>query len=188
MKKLLMFAAAAAVAVATQAAQFNWGFSQVREGWDDNTVKANGTAYLFLVGSNGATEAAVASAISSAKDATSLGTALSGMAIDTKDMSSGAFSGLTADGITATAPADLFFAVISDDGYAYQGAAVNVTTIETLGSTEVLFGSQKNATSAASAWSNVGGGGSGGGDVPEPTSGLLLLVGGAMLALRRKQK
>ena len=27
-----------------------------------------------------------------------------------------------------------------------------------------------------------------GGDVPEPTSGLLLLVGGAMLALRRKQK
>jgi hypothetical protein len=25
-------------------------------------------------------------------------------------------------------------------------------------------------------------------DVPEPTSGLLLLVGGAMLALRRKQK
>ena len=149
MKKLLMFAAAAAVAVATQAAQFNWGFSQVREGWDDNTVKANGTAYLFLVGSNGATEAAVASAISSAKDATSLGTALSGMAIDTKDMSSGAFSGLTADGITATAPADLFFAVISDDGYAYQGAAVNVTTIETLGSTEVLFGSQKNATLAA---------------------------------------
>ena len=28
----------------------------------------------------------------------------------------------------------------------------------------------------------------GGGDVPEPTSGLLLLVGGAMIALRRKQK
>ena len=28
----------------------------------------------------------------------------------------------------------------------------------------------------------------GGSDVPEPTSGILLLVGGAMLALRRKQK
>jgi len=28
----------------------------------------------------------------------------------------------------------------------------------------------------------------GGGDIPEPTSGFLLLVGGAMLALRRKQK
>ncbi len=32
------------------------------------------------------------------------------------------------------------------------------------------------------------GGGGGGGGAPEPTSGLLMLVGGAMLALRRKQK
>ena len=30
--------------------------------------------------------------------------------------------------------------------------------------------------------------GGGGETIPEPTSGLLLLVGGAMLALRRKQK
>ncbi len=37
------------------------------------------------------------------------------------------------------------------------------------------------------AWTTLGGG-STGGDVPEPTSGLLLLVGGALLALRRKQK
>ena len=35
-------------------------------------------------------------------------------------------------------------------------------------------------------WSSTTGGGSGG--VPEPTSGLLLLVGAGMLALRRKQK
>ena len=33
-----------------------------------------------------------------------------------------------------------------------------------------------------------GSGGGGGGDVPEPTSGLLLLVGAGMLALRRRQK
>ena len=44
-----------------------------------------------------------------------------------------------------------------------------------------------SATLASATWTPVGGG-SGGGDVPEPTSGLLLLVGGAMLALRRKQK
>ena len=36
----------------------------------------------------------------------------------------------------------------------------------------------------SSGWTAV----SGGGDIPEPTSGLLLLIGGAMLALRRKQK
>ena len=35
---------------------------------------------------------------------------------------------------------------------------------------------------ASAGWTKTGGG-----DVPEPTSGLLLLVGGAMLALRRKR-
>ena len=41
-----------------------------------------------------------------------------------------------------------------------------------------------NGSQAGKSWSSLGGGG----DVPEPTSGLLLLVGGAILALRRKQK
>ena len=186
MKKLLMFAAAAAVAVASQAAQFEWGLKQVREGWDNADNKATGTAYLFLVGANGATEAAVSSAISGAKDASALGTTLGGMAIDTQSVADGLVAATSPDGIAATAPAQLFFAIISDDGYAYQGGVQTVTTIETLGPTSVDFGTQKTASSAASAWSNVGGGGSGG--VPEPTSGLLLLVGGAVLALRRKQK
>jgi len=185
MKKLLMFAIAGAFAVASQAAQFEWGLKQVREGWDNADNKAAGTAYLFLVGANGATEAAVSSAISGAKDATALGTTLGGMAIDTQALSEGTAGGTTG-AVDASAPAQLFFAIISDDGYAYQGALQTLDTIETLGSTTLDFGTQKTASSAASAWSNVGGGGSGG--VPEPTSGLLLLVGGAMLALRRKQK
>ena len=40
------------------------------------------------------------------------------------------------------------------------------------------------ATSAASSWATP----AGSSPIPEPTSGLLLVVGGAMLALRRKQK
>ena len=39
------------------------------------------------------------------------------------------------------------------------------------------------ADPAAAGWSDAGGGG-----IPEPTSGLLLLIGGSLLALRRKQK
>ena len=183
MKKLLMFAIVTAFAVASQAAQFTWGCSNVREGWADSSVKADGTAYLFLVGSNGATEAAVASAISGATSASALGTTLAGMAIDTQSVSSGSIDGTTGD-LTASAPAQLFFAVISDDGYAYQSSAVTVTSIETIGATEVAFGSQKSASSSSTAWTNAGGGSA----VPEPTSGLLLLVGAGMLALRRKQK
>ena len=41
------------------------------------------------------------------------------------------------------------------------------------------------ATTGATGWNTNGGGST---DVPEPTSGLLLLIGGAMVALRRKQK
>ena len=188
MKKIMFTLAAVACAATMQAAQFEWGFSNVRDGWEAGNNKIDGTAYLFLVGANGATEAAVASAISSAKDATSLGTTLGGMSIDTQAVSGGAGGGTSADGIAATAPANVFFAVISDDGHVYQGAATTLTSIETLGATEIAFGTQKSASSAASAWTTLGGGSSGGGDVPEPTSGLLLLVGGAMLALRRKQK
>ncbi len=42
------------------------------------------------------------------------------------------------------------------------------------------FGNMASRTQNAENW--------GGGDIPEPTSGLLLLVGAGMLALRRKQK
>ncbi len=48
-------------------------------------------------------------------------------------------------------------------------------------SLSMAFGNQK----LGNTWTAVGGTG---GDVPEPTSGLLLLMGGALLALRRKQK
>ena len=41
---------------------------------------------------------------------------------------------------------------------------------------------------AAGGYQSFGGGGSGGGGVPEPTSGLLLALGGAILALRRKRR
>lgn len=184
MKKVMFMLATVACAASMQAAQFSWGFSNVRDGWDTGANKVDGTAYLFLVGGD-VTEASIASAISGAADATALASALGGKAIDTQAVTAGAGGGESPAGITATAPANLFFVVVSGDNV-YQGGAVTVSTIETLGFTEVAFGTQKAASSAASAWSTVGGGGTD--PLPEPTSGLLLLVGGAVLALRRKQK
>ena len=190
MKKIMFTLAAVACAATMQAAQFEWSATQVRNGWDDGASKIDGTAYLFLVGGD-VTEASIASAISGAADTTALATTLNGKAIDSQAVSAGATGGLTADGISATAPASLFFVVISGDNV-YQSAATTANEIATLGGTPISFGSQKNASSVASAWSTVGGSTPptppGPGPVPEPTSGLLLLVGGAMLALRRKQK
>jgi hypothetical protein len=55
----------------------------------------------------------------------------------------------------------------------------------------INFGNQANATQGV-AWTDVGGSGDdsgpgGDGDVPEPTSGILLMIGGAALALRRRR-
>jgi len=184
MKKIMFTLTAVACAATMQAAQFEWGFSNVRDGWNAGENKVGGTAYLFLVGGD-VTEASIASAISGAADASALATTLGGKAIDTASMDSGAVSDLTPEGISASAPANLFFVVVSGDNV-YQSGATTLTEINTIGSTELAFGSQKSATQAAANWKTVGGGGID--PLPEPTSGLLLLVGGAVLALRRKQK
>lgn len=182
MKKLIVFVIAAVAVVVAQAAAFDWSVTQVRDGWDTGANKVDGMAYLFLVGANGVTEAGIAADISGAASSSALATTLTGKAIDTATMSAGAAANISGS-VDASAPASLFFVVISGDNV-YQSVATTVSTIETLGSTTVAFGSQKNATNNSAAWKSVGGGG----DVPEPTSGLLLLVGGALLALRRKQK
>ena len=56
---------------------------------------------------------------------------------------------------------------------------VSGTALDT-GATSVAFGTMATFTQNAANWSSA--------DVPEPTSGLLLLLGVAGLALRRKQK
>ena len=75
-------------------------------------------------------------------------------------------------------------ATIADSTSFFTTAVKDFKTYEGANSISIAFGTQKTASQQA--WSGSIGGG--GGDVPEPTSGLLLLIGGAMMALRRKQK
>ena len=74
-----------------------------------------------------------------------------------------------------------FYFVIEEGGKTFTSDTKTLVAQATATVT-VNFGNMATATQDSSNW--VGGGG----DVPEPTSGLLLLVGGALLALRRKQK
>ena len=72
-----------------------------------------------------------------------------------------------------------FYFTITDNGHTFTsqsvGAIAQASDVAAIG-----FGNMASATQNAENW--------GGGDIPEPTSGLLLLVGAGMLALRRKQK
>ena len=180
MKKLMFVLAAVLAASMVQAAQFSWGAKLIMDGWDGGANKIDGTAYIFL--DAGATTYSTVQGYISSKDVASI----KSKAYDTASIAGGAFESLSPDDGDISAPASFYFVVLnSDDSQAYISGKQDIASFETLGATEVGWGSQKSATNVASGWSSVGGTTP---DVPEPTSGLLLLVGAGMLALRRKQK
>ena len=72
--------------------------------------------------------------------------------------------------------------MVSSDGKGYWTMAGTGEIYTT--STEPTMGSLDMTSKLATAYTPWKGGS---GDIPEPTSGLLLLVGGAMLALRRRR-
>ena len=121
----------------------------------------------------------------------SLTTAVSGLGGEGKTYSSavnkkGKILGETEAVITGTASGTTYWAVITlatqDGDYTYTTDVKEFTySSDDLTSPDLTFSGPTSKTM----WVSTSGGG---GDVPEPTSGLLLLVGGAMLALRRKQK
>ena len=99
------------------------------------------------------------------------------------------FSAATATGNVASGAQD-FYLVVLNAGTAsaatqYYVSAKATETIDASLDTTVAFGSQVAGTKVADNWGSLSGGG---GDVPEPTSAMLMLLGVAGLALRRKQK
>ena len=69
-----------------------------------------------------------------------------------------------------------FFFTIEDNGKTFTSQSVNVLA-QALQTATIGFGNMQSATQNPSNWANV----------PEPTSGLLLLLGMAGLALKRKR-
>ena len=182
MKKLIVVLAVVACAVAAQAATVAWTVTNIYKG--NTTDKAQTTDGYMVYLINNATYSQ-----SDAAAALAAGTL-------TKDIISGkatASSGLTAAGKVST-DADLgsladgsykFYNVIVGGDNAVVGSLVDATIVS-VGTPSLGSFNAKTLTQSADSWQSVTGGGSGG--IPEPTSALLLLMGGAMLALRRKQK
>lgn len=179
MKKLIVVMCAAMFGLATQASTVNWSFSWATDASGNDL--SGGTAYLMNVATM-TTEAADAALTAKTFD-TSKALASSDI---TTDASKGAHGG-GVNTVDLTGNQTFYAVIVSGDNY---GITQTVpVTMKTLGDTAVAFAELSDDSGVSSmTWKPGGVAGGSSGDIPEPTSGLLLLVGGAMLALRRKQR
>lgn len=180
MKKLIMFIAVAALGVAGYSAEVTWGTGNnwIKDKNGNNLAKD--TEVMLIMASD----------ISSVKSALAAGTSISSYVLDTAKTSN--TKGLIANrevsssSFTAGTTYDLAALIMIGDDYVISGTQ-NFRAYTT-GVDEAVAANfaSTQGSNPSSAWGPKSG--SGGGDIPEPTSGLLLLVGAGMLALRRKQK
>ena len=186
MKKVMFVVVAVSLAFGAQAAAVNWTASNIYAG-DGTSSKGSGyVGYLFLVSDYSADQ--VKSAINSGKWSDVSGKALAQQYTTTAGKYTGPAASDTTVAETLGGTSQEAYAVIFNAGSVDAATKYYVTgnlgkTIAATGTTVYALGSQ--AASQTATWGTVPGGSQG--DIPEPTSGLLLIVGGAMLALRRKR-
>lgn len=183
MKKLVFMLAAAVAVVSAQAASVNWTCTNVKDG-SGNAI--NGVAYFI----NAATLSQSAFAALSGADA--FNTALSGMYSYTPSEAGKYTIATTAAianadlGLSDATAYSVYLAIfdtsaITDSSKYYLTEVKDLQTLSGTLTQQIKWGSQSTASQASGAWSSVKG------DIPEPTSGLLMLIGLAGLALRRKR-
>lgn len=185
MKKIIVLAAIVLTAVMSHGASVYWTCTNVYAGNDVD--KVSGVAYFLTTDMLAYSDAqdlkgkgaeAIKSALGSAYHYTATDGTFS--KASTAPVSN-ADLGL-ADATSYTAYLMVFNANSVDDATAfYLTDTKALTTMGGTSTSQVKFGSQSTNSKVATNWTSTSG-------IPEPTSGLLLLVGGAMLALRRKQK
>ena len=180
MKKLMIFAACAMLAAVTHAAAVGWTLAT-------GSATYAGDAYqFFVIGQNGATSIATITALLDAgTDASSyaFGTGTANAA-GTGSVTA-ANSGKTLDAGTYTGFFVLFDSATPTAGtskYALIEGASTLTREIGASTAQIAFasGNVSSTLSQASNWKSYGA-------VPEPTSGLLMLLGMAGLALRRRR-
>ena len=186
MKKLVVTMCAAVCGLAMQASTVSWSFSWATDA-SGNDLPDGSTAYLM------AESIMTAAAADAALTAKTFDTSKALDSATTANNGNGAEVSQTSPTLTLTGDQTFYAVIVSGDNYGITQTVPK--TMATIGPTIVGFQElSDDSGNSYMTWKpggisgGSGGGGGGSGGVPEPTSGLFLLVGGAMLALRRKQK
>ena len=183
MKKMIIVAAALTLSVVANASSVYWTCSNVFLG--NETDKCGGIAYFVVtdtitssalkaLGSEGAAAitTALGSSYSFAKTADGSYVKTSANAVSVGDLG-------IADETAYTGYLVIFDgATVAESTKFYTTSEIAFTTLAGDNAAQIKFGSQKTGSVVAANWTAV---------VPEPTSGLLMLVGLAGLALRRRR-
>lgn len=179
MKKILIAAFAVAFAACVHAAAFQWSSTgTIYEKGSDTVALSGFTAYLFDSSAMG--QSALLEGIrggASITDYTSLSSFTGSTKVGT--------TGFTVD-LEAGTMLNTFFAIVTDDGIYISKIAGKAA--QSVGTASIAFGNQASAsknvfgdaTFSSPGWYSAAA-------APEPTSGLMLLLGMAGLALRRKR-
>ena len=172
-----------------QASTVSWSMSQVYSyGTDGSSTSQRATGYIayLMVGDGSGMTALAGSEVADIKSYVGANNTYGGSATT----SAGAITVTAYGSYSGTSPmsayAVVFDAASIDDASHFYVTAADTLLIPDSGDASLAFGKQKTGTTNTANWYAIGSSG-GGSDIPEPTSGLLLVLGGAMLALRRRR-
>ena len=157
MKKLLVLAAIIVAGIAANAASFKWTASNIYSPADSTTKLSGATVTLYAYLSTADISTATAVATASTTAA-------------------GAVSKTFDADLSVGSDYNFYFVIESGDKAFTSTTKANIAAQAT-STSNIAFGSMASATQNASNWAAV----------PEPTSGLLMLLGLAGLALKRKR-
>ena len=176
MKKLIMFAAIAILACAGQAASVSWSASLAGQG---ATLAGNGAFILAFAASDYADVVNLVTAVGS----DTLQADLAAKALVSSSAVKNNRGNATASGTLDNSPSSVFWMMFTDGSYDGGSAVTWTAATDVSGSfyeppaSGTAFGLNASSFTNSGTIANV----------PEPTSGLLMLVGLAGLALRRRR-
>ena len=183
MKKLMIVLAAVALAGVTQAASFKWASATQQYMYQAGTsTKAAGTIYLF--DSAVVSQAALLDAIAGGAAITSL------TSLDSNTLAANGSFTKTTDLTSVSAGTTLYAYVALVDGDNVFVSGIKSGDAQESATTSLNFTGLSSASKAAATEWTTGSAFSTAGwytAIPEPTSGLLMLVGLGALALRRRR-